>query len=66
MPELDPALDELEATASDDPFVVELFRDDGASLSLGLGRSLTVLDYVPSGLATAMAGRADAGIGCSL
>jgi Immunity protein Imm1 len=48
--ELDRSLDELEASASEDPLLVELFRDDGASLSLGLGRSLTVLDYVPADL----------------
>ena len=48
--ELDRALGELESGAAEDPFLVELFRDDGASLSLGLGRPLTVLDYVPPGL----------------
>jgi hypothetical protein len=37
--DLDRAVDELEATAPGDPLLVELFRDDGASLSLGLGRS---------------------------
>jgi hypothetical protein len=48
--DLDRALDELNATASADPLLVELFRDDGASLSFGLGRSMTVLDYVPPDL----------------
>ena len=43
--ELDRILDELEGQA-EEPFMVELFRDDGASLSLGLGRGVTVLDYV--------------------
>lgn len=47
--ELDRILDELERQA-EEPFVVELFRDDGASLSLGLGREVTVLDHVPADL----------------
>lgn len=45
--ELDRALDELENQAQE-PFMVELVRDDGASLSMGLGQSVTVLDYVPA------------------
>lgn len=47
---LDRALDELSTGASGASFLVELVREDGASLSLGLGRSLTVLDYVPPDL----------------
>lgn len=48
--ELDQVLDELEAKARDDPFLVELSRDGDGSLSMGLGRGLTVLDYVPADL----------------
>jgi hypothetical protein len=50
--ELEQAIVELEGQALKDPFLVELFREDGASLSLGLGRTLTVLDYVPPDLDT--------------
>jgi hypothetical protein len=45
--DLDRALEELELHAVHDPELVVLVRDDGASLSLGLGRPVTVLDYVP-------------------
>jgi len=48
--ELDHVLDELEREAADEPFLVELSRNGGASLSLGLGRRLTALDYVPADL----------------
>ncbi len=32
------------------PLIVELFLDDGASLSIGLGQPLSVANYVPASL----------------
>jgi hypothetical protein len=49
--ELDELLDRLAREAeSGDPFVVELVADDGATLSMGLGRPLSVVDYVSASL----------------
>jgi hypothetical protein len=48
--ELDRTLDALEREAQADPFIVELDRGDAGSLSLGLGRAVTVVDHVPADL----------------
>lgn len=49
--ELDALLDRLTREAeSGEPFIVELVAGDGASLSMGLGRPLSVLNYVPASL----------------
>lgn len=48
--ELDALLDDLVATARENPFLVELVCGDAGSLSLGLGHDATVLDYVPADL----------------
>lgn len=48
--DLDRLLDELENDAKEDPFLVELIRAGGESLSFGLGGPQTVLDYVPADL----------------
>lgn len=44
--ELDRVVDRLHAEAEDEPFIVELVIDGGGILSVGLGRSETVLSYM--------------------
>ena len=48
--DLERALDDLEGRATAEPFLVELTVGEHGSLSLGLGRPLTVLDHVPADL----------------
>lgn len=48
--ELELLLDTLHREAADQPFLVELTRESGESMSMGLGRSMTVVDYVPASL----------------
>lgn len=49
--ELDALLDRLTGEAeAGEPFIVELEVDDGATLSMGLGRPLSVVNFVSSSL----------------
>jgi hypothetical protein len=49
--ELDALLDRLTLEAEHGrPFIAELVADDGSTLSIGLGRPLTVVNYVPASL----------------
>jgi hypothetical protein len=49
--ELDELLDRLTIEAEQrEPFIVELTAENGATLSAGLGRAESVVDYVPSSL----------------
>lgn len=49
--ELEELLDRLTQEAEGgEPFIVELVADDGATLSIGLGRSLSVANYVSASL----------------
>lgn len=48
---LDRLLDELTGQAEQDkPFIVELVADNGATLSIGLGQPLSVMNFVPASL----------------
>jgi hypothetical protein len=48
--ELDALVDRLEESAVGEPFLVELVAPDGASLSVGLGRPTTVVNYTSGSL----------------
>jgi hypothetical protein len=48
---LDELLDELSRQAEGErPFIVELVADSGATVSIGLGRPLSVANFVPASL----------------
>jgi Immunity protein Imm1 len=44
--ELDAIVDRLHSEAESQPFVVELVAENGATLSVGLGRPVTVVNYL--------------------
>lgn len=49
--DLDRLLDRLTRDAKNtEPFIVELVADDGSTLSIGLGRELSVVNYVSASL----------------